>query len=275
LKNPKGNNMPFVDSNGIKIYYEEYGQGNPLLLVMGITARGTSWQKHVDRWSHEFRCILPDNRGVGLSDKPAGAYSTAQMADDHAGLLQALGIERARVVGCSMGGAITQQLALRHPHLVRSMVLLCTWARCDRYTRDIFRHLCDIKSRLRPDEFAMYMQLLTYAKPYWDKEAGFADLLQRRKDAANNELPQPVHGFEGQAAACVTHDTLNQLTDIGCPCLVLGGRSDIFTPTWMLEELAAGIPHSELHLYEGAGHAFHWECVEDFDPRVQTWLSAH
>ncbi len=163
--------MPFVDSNGIRLYYEERGTGEPLLLLMGITAPGSVWQKHADDWSKEFRCIIPDNRGVGLSDKPAGAYSTEQMADDHAGLLGALGIESARVVGCSMGSTIAQQLALRHPQLVRSMVLMCTWARCDRYARDVFRHMSDIKSRLRPEEFATYIQLLIFAKPYWDRDA--------------------------------------------------------------------------------------------------------
>src|SRR6202453_3106721 len=109
--------MPFVESNGIKLYYEEHGTGDPLLLLMGITARGAVWQKHADEWSKEFRCIVPDNRGVGLSDKPAGVYSTEQMADDSAGLLSALGIESARVVGCSMGSTIAPQLALRHPQL--------------------------------------------------------------------------------------------------------------------------------------------------------------
>jgi pimeloyl-ACP methyl ester carboxylesterase len=179
------------------------------------------------------------------------------------------------VVGCSMGSTIAQQLALRHPQLVRNMVLMCTWARCDRYARDVFRHMGDIKSRLRPEEFATYIQLLIFAKPYWDRDASFAELLQGRKDAASNSMPQPVHGFEGQASACVTHDTVNQLQNINCPCLVIGGRSDIFTPVWMAEEVAAGIPHSDLHLYEGAGHAFHWECIEDFNPRVRTWLRAH
>jgi pimeloyl-ACP methyl ester carboxylesterase len=267
--------MPFVQANGIKLYYEECGKGDPLLLIMGITAQGSNWKKHADAWSQDFRCILPDNRGVGLSDKPEGAYSTEQMADDHAGLLDALQIERARIVGCSMGSTIAQQLALRHPQRVRSVVLMCTWARCDRYTRDIFRHLGDIKSRLRPEEFSTYMQLLSYTKPFWDREDGFAQLLESRRTAAANPIPQPVHGFEGQAAACVTHDTLDQLSQISCPCLVIGGKNDIFTPPWMAEEVAAEIPHSTLHLYEGAGHAFHWECIEDFDPRVRTWLQAH
>ena len=267
--------MPVVESNGIQLYYEECGQGEPLLLIMGITARGAVWQKHAEYWSQEFRCILPDNRGVGLSDKPLGPYSSAQMADDYAGLLDALGIESARVVGCSMGSIIAQQLALRHPRRVRSMVLMCTWARCDRYAHDVFQHMANIKSRLRPEEFAIYIQLLIFAKPYWDQDAGFADLLTGREGAASDPLPQPVHGFEGQAAACVTHDTLDQLQNVACPSLVIGGRSDIFTPVWMGEEVAARIPGCERHLYDGAGHAFHWECIDDFNPRVRKWLLAH
>jgi pimeloyl-ACP methyl ester carboxylesterase len=174
-----------------------------------------------------------------------------------------------------MGSIIAQQLGLRHPHLVRSMVLMCTWARCDRYARDVFRHMCDIKSRLRPEEFATHIQLLIFVKPYWDRDTGFAALLEGRKDAAADVMAQPLHGFEGQAAACVTHDTLNQLQSIRCPCLIIARRSDIFTPVGMAKEVAAGIPHSDLHLYEVAGHAFHWECIEDFNPRVRTWLCAH
>jgi pimeloyl-ACP methyl ester carboxylesterase len=267
--------MPVVESNGISVYYEDCGQGDPVLLLMGITARGAVWQKHAECWAREFRCILPDNRGVGLSDKPPGAYSTEQMADDCAGLLASLDMKNARVVGCSMGSTIAQQLALRHPRLVRSMVLMCTWARCDRYARDVFRHMVDIKSRLRPEEFATYIQLLIFAKPYWDRDDAFAELEEGRMAAAADSLPQPIHGFEGQAAACVAHNTLEDLPKIACPCLVIGGRNDIFTPVWMAEEVASRIPDCDLHLYEGAGHAFHWERIEDFNPRVREWLRAH
>lgn len=267
--------MPFVETNGIRLSYEEWGEGDPLLLIMGITAPGSVWQRHAEYWSQDFRCIIPDNRGVGLSDKPVGPYSSAEMADDHAGLLSALGIQRARVVGCSMGSIIAQQLALRHPRLVQSMALMCTWARCDRYARDVFQHMSNIKSRLRPEEFATYIQLLIFAKPYWDRDTTFADLQDGRAAAAKDSLPQPLHGFEGQAAACVTHNTLEDLQRIACPTLVIGGRNDIFTPVWMAQEVASRLPDCDLHLYDDAGHAFHWECIDDFNPRLREWLLAH
>ncbi len=267
--------MPYLTTNRIQLYYEESGEGDPLLLIMGITARGSVWRSHADSWAQEFRCLMPDNRGVGLSDKPAGPYTSAQMADDCAGLLSELGIKQARVAGCSMGSIIGQQLALRHPEMVRSLVLMCPWARCDRYARDIFTHLSNIKSRLRPEEFATYTQLLIFTKPYWDNDAGFAELQKAREAAAIDPVPQTVHGFEGQAAACVSHNTLDTLHKIACPSLVIGGRNDIFTPAWMAEEIAGRIPNCDLHLYDNAGHAFNLECLADFNPRILDWLREH
>ncbi len=106
-------------TNGINFYYEERGSGDPLFLIMGITAPGSVWEKHASYWEDQFRCIIPDNRGVGLVDKPEGPYTSEAMADDYAGLLEALAISSVRVVGVSMGSIIAQQLALRHPEKVR------------------------------------------------------------------------------------------------------------------------------------------------------------
>ncbi|GAA4441324.1 alpha/beta hydrolase [Pontibacter saemangeumensis] len=267
--------MPYIDTNGIKLYYEERGSGDPLLLIMGITAPGSVWEQHAAYWEKDFRCILADNRGVGRSGKPAAPYTTAQMADDYAGLLDALHIQQARVVGCSMGSIIAQQLAIRHPEKVKSLVLMCTWARCDNAARGVFQHMMHCKARLRPEEFSLYIQLLIYAKPSWDNQQMFAELEEGRRQAAEEEHPQPLHGLEGQAAACITHDVLEELQGISAPALVIGGRDDAFTPVWMAEEVAGAMPNAELHLYERSGHAFHWENVADFNPRVRDWLLAH
>ena len=144
---------------------------------MGITAPGSVWEKHAAFWSEQFRCLLPDNRGVGGTDKPAGPYTSAMMADDFAGLLDHLGLAQVRVVGCSMGSIIAQQLALRHPQRVRSLVLMCPWARCDAYARGIFEHMKAIKARLRPEEFTTYIQLLIFSKATWDDPQALADFL--------------------------------------------------------------------------------------------------
>lgn len=269
--------MPYLHANGINIFYEERGDpaAPPLLLIMGITAPHSVWEPHVSFWEKNFRCILPDNRGVGLSDKPAGDYTTAQMADDCAGLLEALGIEKTQVVGCSMGSTIALQLAIRYPEKVQSMVLMCPWARCDNTAKAIFQHIKTCKARLSPEEFSLYIQLLIYSKASWDDEKVAAELEEGRKQAATDPQPQPLHGLEGQAAACISHDVLAELPSITQPTLIIGGQDDIFTPAWMAHEIVEAIPQCDLHLYEKAGHIFHFERLDDFNPRVRDWLLAH
>src|SRR4030042_44871 len=115
--------MPKAKVGDIQLYYEEYGQGEPLLLIMGLGASTLSWSEQVRTFGREFRVIAFDNRGAGRSDKPAVRYNIALFADDTAGLMDALGIDSAHVYGQSMGGFIAQELALRHPQRVRTLVL--------------------------------------------------------------------------------------------------------------------------------------------------------
>ncbi len=267
--------MPTIQTNGIDLYYEEKGIGDPLLLIMGITGPGAAWEKHVAEWEKNFRCIIVDNRGVGRSSQPEGPYSSALMADDCAGLLEALGLENVRVVGCSMGSIIAQQLALRYPQKIRSLVLMCPWARCDNKAKSIFQHMKHCKVKLSPEEFSLYIQILIYSKKSWDNEAFFASLAEDRKNSANDPTPQSLAGLEGQAAACIDHDVLEQLSNVAVPSLVIGGEDDAFTPAWMAHEVADAIPDAELFLYEDSGHAFHWENLEDFNARVNDWLLRH
>tara|TARA_R110002096_G_scaffold147671_30_gene307929 strand:+ start:10870 stop:11673 length:804 start_codon:yes stop_codon:yes gene_type:complete len=267
--------MPHVQTNGINMYYEEQGSGDPLIMIMGITAPGAVWEAHCEDWSQQFRCIMPDNRGVGKSDKPDGDYSSEMMADDYAGLMDALGIAQARVVGVSMGSIIAQQLCLRHPAKVKSAVLMCPWARCDRYAKSVFQHMVDCKAHLSPAQFMEWIQLLIFTKPFWDNDEAYATFPEGRKDAMEDPNPQPLQGLKGQKAACVNHNVVDQLGSIAQPCLVIGGKNDIFTPLWMGEEVANGIPNCDRHFYDDAGHAFHWEQMGDFNPRVREWLTAH
>jgi pimeloyl-ACP methyl ester carboxylesterase len=267
--------MPFIKTNGINLYYEERGSGDPLLLIMGITATGSVWEKHVNHWQQSFRCITADNRGVGLSDSPEGPYTTAMMADDFAGLLDALQIKKIRVVGVSMGSTIAQQLALRHPEKVISLVLMCPWARCDNMAKGIFENMVNCKKAFDAEAFTLFIQLLIFSKSSWDNEAMHAGMLEDRKQAALNPPVQTLEALTAQAAACTSHNVHDQLHKISQPVLVIGGREDIFTPEWMASEVAAAIPNAELYLYPQSGHAFHWEQLADFNERIKHWLLIH
>lgn len=268
--------MPKVKlSTGIEMAYTERGSGDPLILIMGVTAPGAVWEAHAAEWEKSFRCILGDNRGVGDTDKPAGLYTTEMMADDYAALMDVLGIKQARVVGCSLGSVIAQQLALRHPEKVKSMILMCTWARQDRFGLTTWEHMMKCKQYLPAGDFMHYVHMLIFTKPWFDNDENWKNILDGNAAAADNPNPQPVAAMHAQAAAAMHHNTLGQLSKIKCPVLVIGGKNDVFTPRWMSEETAAGIAGSELHLYDDAGHAFHWECLADFNPRTHAWLKLH
>ncbi len=137
---------------------------------MGLGADVTAWADHVPAFAPRWRCILVDNRGVGRSGTPEGPYSTAQMADDCAEVLRATAAEPAAVpvavIGISMGGAIAQELALRHPDLVRALVLVSTWARCDGYLAEVFDHLRTAHAVLGPVEFTQLLQLRIWGPAY-------------------------------------------------------------------------------------------------------------
>ena len=263
----------FIQTNGIKLAYEERGTGDPLVLIMGLGADGQVWEAHAQAYAKKFRCFLVDNRGTGDSDKPQGPYTTSMMADDYAGLIKGLGLGKVRLNGISMGGAIAQQIALRHPDLVRSMILACTWAKFETYAAWCFDNLAKIRAVAKPEDF---MQLLflwiwtpahTNAHPE-DLLKVFADV----KDAAAKGLLQPQHAFAAQASACITHDTRSELHKINVPTLLTIGTADLFTPMSYSEYLHAHIAGSKLKVFPGWGHVHHWEALEEFNSSTTKWL---
>jgi len=171
--------MPDITANGIKIHYEERGQGEPLVLIMGLGADHSLWEKHAAVYEQHFRCILMDNRGAGGSDKPKGPYTTKMMADDTAGLMEALGIEKAHVAGISMGGAIAQNLAIHHPEKVHSQILVATWPKCDTYTATVFEHFRKLRAVVSPADFVQIVQLWIFTAPHFEEHMD--DLLQAQQ----------------------------------------------------------------------------------------------
>ena len=182
--------MPEVNANGIELHYEERGSGEPLILLMGLGAPGSLWEDHAAAYEQHFRCILVDNRGAGESDKPAGPYTTRAMAADTAGLMDALDIECARVAGLSMGSAIAQELALAHPERVRSLVLISSWSRCDRYTVAVFEHFKRMRVLASPADFTQLLQLWIAAPAYY--AAQYEQMVQDQRSAAQAEPPGPA-----------------------------------------------------------------------------------
>src|SRR5712691_820951 len=131
--------MPLAEIGDHRVYYEEHGAGEPVLLINGLGADHSAWALQAQALEKRFRVVVFDNPGVGQTSGPRGPYTTELFGDVAAGLLRSLGVDRAHVVGASMGGLIAQQVAVRHPELVRSLVLHCPWWRIDAYTAALIR----------------------------------------------------------------------------------------------------------------------------------------
>lgn len=255
-----------VRTNGIEIAYVERGSGDPLVLIMGLGADLSAWELHLRSYAQQFRCIAVDNRGAGDSDKPEGPYSTAEMADDYAGLIRNLGLGRVRVVGISMGGAIAQELAIRHPELVERMVLVSSWARTGTFTAEVLEEFRNLRSILTEAEFARLLQLRIWTPAYIE---GHFDQLSAARGVPST---MPHHAFEAQSAACLGHDTTGRMANLRVPTLITVGGSDTFTPLVRSEELRSQIPGAELKIFPDSSHAHHWEELEEFNRYTMEWL---
>lgn len=260
--------MPDVISNGITIHYEERGNGDPLILIMGLGAPGSRWEDHVACYEKHFQCILMDNRGAGGSDKPKGPYTTKMMADDTAGLMQELGIENARVAGVSMGSAIAQELALSYPKKVRNLVLISSWSRCDKYTQTVFEQFKKMRSLTSPADFTQLLQLWIASALYYEEH--FVEMVQDQNKAQEDYMP--LEAFQAQCDACGSHNAFDRLDKITIPTLLTIGDADIFTPLRLTAEMHERMPHSEMLVFPGKGHIHHWEDLERFNEATSRFL---
>jgi pimeloyl-ACP methyl ester carboxylesterase len=260
--------MPTVVSNGIKIHYEEQGSGDPLILIMGLGAPGSRWKDHAAAYEKHFRCILVDNRGAGESDKPHDPFTTKVMADDIAGLMLALSIDNARIAGISMGSAIAQELALSYPKKVRSLVLVSSWSRCDRYTQTVFEHFKKVRELASPADFTQLLQLWIASPPYYEEH--FNEMVRDQTQAQDDYMP--VHAFQAQSDACIMHNTFDRLDQITVPTLLTVGDADIFTPLRLTAEIHERMPGSEMIVFKGRGHIHHWEDLERFNDVTTQFL---
>ncbi len=253
--------MQTLRVNGIDLYHEQHGSGEPLLLIMGWGANAATWQPQIPGLAQHYRVIAFDNRGVGRSGAPEEPYSIALMAEDAAGLLDALHIRRAHVFGVSMGGMIAQELALRHPERVNTLVLGCTSAGGSaaagvsrlRAEIDEFR---DNDSGGLPD----LDWLAEFMKRLWSDAA-----LTRSGNHVQDfvlsfiRFPPTPHGLRHQAAAVAAHDAYDRLPGLRHPTLIVAGTQDRLIDPLNSMILSERIPKSEFHAFPGLRHAFHLE----------------
>jgi 3-oxoadipate enol-lactonase len=243
--------VPYTDSSGTRIFWDESGSGEPLLLIMGLGYSSEMWHRTLPVLSKHYRTIFFDNRGVGKSDVPPGPYSISQMANDAAAVLDAAGIESARVFGISMGGMIAQELALSHPERVRSLVLGCTACGGRNAIPATYKVLQVLAARanMTPEEGALAMAPFIYDAST-PRERIEEDLAIRRRT-----YPTAI-GYLGQLQAIIAWTSLDRLPLIQAPALVIHGESDELVPPENGRVLAQHIPGARLVMLERASHIF-------------------
>lgn len=260
----------YVESKGAKIYYHERGSGEPLVMIMGFGADGKVWEKHVSVYEKHFRCILLDNRGVGLSDQPQGPYSTSMMADDTIAVMDHAGISKAMIAGISMGGAIAQEVAINYPLRVKGLLLISTWAKFNNYVKSVYNSLKHIRAGLDGQHYMELLQLWLYAPHYYENH--LETLKKDAVEAGKNPKPQTRNGFEGQLDACIHHNSTERLNQINVPTLITAGMLDLIAPPEFSHALHQGIKQSQISFYPDCGHVHHWENLERFNEETLEFL---
>ena len=251
--------MATIESNGIEIYYEEHGSGEPLLLIMGWGGNAATWHPQLAGLAEQFRVIAFDNRGVGRSSSPEGPYSVPQMADDVVGLLDALELPRTHVFGISLGGMIAQELAIEHPGRVDTLILGCTTpGSC--HAAGVARLHNDISSFRDSNAQGSLEWLGDFLRRLWTEDAMTKSTAELQDFVLSLiRFPPTSHGLHFQADAVLEHDTYDRLEQIRSRTLVMTGDEDTLIDPKNSAILAERIPNAELQIFEGLRHAFHLE----------------
>ncbi len=225
-------------------------------------------------WAGSYRVITYDLRGLGNTDRGTAEMTVATLAADARDLLDALGVERAHVLGYSLGSAIGQELALLAPDRVASLVLLCTWGRTDGFQRAVLTGLAhpwrtgDMEAALGALGIAFSPQLLD--------SPDFAALVEQLLPLFPS-TPAQIAATAEQWDADLLHDSLDRLPGITAPTLVVAGEQDLLTPPWQGRAVAEAIPGARFELFTGPGssHALGVERAEEFLPLSLQFLGKH
>ena len=258
--------MPRQKVNDIEIYYEFHGQGEPLVLIMGLRRNIEWWYRQVPDLSKHFKVLVFDNRGAGRTEKPVMDYSIRLFADDTAALMESLDIKKAHILGVSMGGYIAQELAINYPGRVRSLILGCTSAGGERAVLMSPERL----KKITANEGLIPEQILRKDMDIYFSDHFIRGNLEKIKEFVSISLRyyQPPDTFLRQFAACLKHDTVNRLNRVTVPTLITSGDDDPLVPPENSRILKELIPHAELIFFPGKRHCFFMEEAERFNEKV-------
>jgi aminoacrylate hydrolase len=252
-----------------EIYTRTLGTGAPLFLVAGLGGRHQFWQKQWDAFAEHFKVILHDHRGVGNSTPDKTVLGAQHMADDLIKLMDAMGIEKATIVGHSTGGAIGQHIALKYPDRLDKLVMSCSWAGPDPYFQTLFQTRRQVLISCGPE--AYYLTGTYLATPAWH--------LQGQIKSARSFLADRMENFPGlevelsRLSAVMSHDLRSEIHKIAHETLIIGTPDDQITPIGFSHELAEKIPNAHMHALDKGGHFCPMSNSERYNEAVLKFLT--
>lgn len=263
--------MPTVQLRDIVTYYEEHGSGEPLVLIMGLGGDLQAWARQVPALSKHFRVITFDNRGAGRTSAPDKPYSIAGMAEDTLALMDHLGLERAHILGLSMGGMIAQELALAHPERVNRLILVSTAASIEGYVRRVVETWMNVRrSNLSREHVIRLTSLFLYSAELLNDDERYEQAIAA---SLANPFEQRDHAFLRQATAVLSFDATARLKNVQSPALVTAATEDILIPPRNSERLAGLLPNAEFKALPG-GHAGVIEFADQYNAAFLEFLGA-
>lgn len=264
--------MKTVRAGRYDIAYEERGAGFPLLLIHGLAGDHQAWAPQMAAWSERFRVIAPDSRGAGASTQVDEPVSTRDMALDMLALMDALGVEKAHVVGRSMGGAIAQHIALIAPGRVHTLVMCASFAKLDAFGARVLANMREVLELTGSWAAHARHSVRNFVSPeFFDAEPRRV----KQIEALIGGETRLAACYIRQNHACLEHDTLAALGAIRCPTLVLSGGLDPICPPVCARWIAEAIPHAESVVFEGRSHFFLMEEPAKFMAVMEEWLARH
>jgi pimeloyl-ACP methyl ester carboxylesterase len=263
--------MPKIQTGDVELYYEEQGEGEPLVLIPGFANGLWIWFKQVPEFSKSVRVVTFDPRGIARSEAADKAVSVRMLADDVAALLDELKIESAHVLGASFGGFVAQEFALAYPQKTRSLILCCTSFGGINHVPPPMSTLEAIASTkgLNTEERVRENLLLAFSQDYLDRQQEEVQSVIRMR--ANS--PVPEHAYLRQLQAAREFNTEGRVSDIAAPTLVITGDSDVIVPAQNSRNLAAKIPAAELSVIKNGSHTFFIEQADEFNRVVSDFVA--
>jgi 3-oxoadipate enol-lactonase len=258
--------------NGAEIAYELRGDGAPVVMIHGAQGDQSMFNDLAPAFARSgYRVLTFDQRGSGLSEKPHGDYSVAQLADDTASLMDYVGFETAHILGVSMGGMIALEFALRHPKKVRKLVLGCTTPGGPSTVRiggDAFTAAYSTQP-MSSEERGRALAEAAFTKGHLERHP---EIIPAMIEARRQRPIDPI-ALEGRLKAALQHDVYDRLGQISCPTLVITGKDDALISWQNSRLLADQIPDAQLVLLEPAGHCFWLEQPEQSGEAIEKFLS--